>query len=57
MKIFKRIPYVFLALIPASIGILAMVNNITDYNPTIEKIIIPMFTMSNVTNVTAKAMR
>jgi hypothetical protein len=37
MKIFKRIPYVFLALIPASIGILAMVNNITDYNPTIEK--------------------
>ncbi len=57
MKFIERLPFIILALIPASLGILAMINNLSQFNPTMHNVIIPMLSMSDVTNTYARAMR
>jgi predicted small integral membrane protein len=57
MKFSKYLPFIFLALIPMSIGILAMMNNISGFNDTMKNIIIPMLSMSHVNDNTARTLR
>jgi len=57
MKVFKHLIFLFLALIPVSIGILAMMNNISGFNSTMKNVIMPMLSMSHVNDTSAKALR
>ncbi len=57
MKFFKHLRFILLALIPLSIGILAMMNNISGFHGTMKQVIIPMFSMSHVSDTSARALR